>query len=96
MAKFRQTPVEPQYFDLKAASQYCGLSVRRLRQALNEPGGLPPYQTGGNGKILIKKSDLDQWLAKFRREPQDIAQLLEEVMVDLAGAKLRTRHGRTR
>lgn len=75
-------PVAPAYFDLKGASAYVGrgLSVKRLRKALTEPGGLPHFRIGG--KILISKKDLDLWLIRFRQEPISLDLLVEEVMAE--------------
>jgi excisionase family DNA binding protein len=73
-------PVEPGYLDLKAASIYSSLSVRTLRRALAEPGGLPCYRPGG--KILLSKDDIDDYLRRFRHEPLSLDNLVEEVLAD--------------
>lgn len=75
-------PIAPAYFDLKGASEYLGkgLSVKRLRKALTEPGGLPHYRIGG--KILVSKDDLDLWLSSFRREPVSLDSLGEKILAD--------------
>ena len=83
--KIQVKPIEPQYFDLSGASAYTGggLSVRKLRRLISEPGGLP-YIRAGRGKILIKRADLDAWLEARRHEPVDLdaiaAKAIEEVM----------------
>ncbi|MCX5891367.1 MAG: hypothetical protein NTY36_18275 [Deltaproteobacteria bacterium] len=51
--------VEPAYFDLKGLHAYAGgaISVRKLRDLLKQPGGLPHFRVGG--KILVAKADFD-------------------------------------
>ena len=57
----------PEYLPLKALSQYGGLSVRTLRGYLHHPAHpLPHYRVGG--KILVKRSEFDTWVAGFRAE----------------------------
>ena len=59
------TPLDP-FLSLKALSAYSGLSVRKLRDFLTEPGHpLPHYRVGG--KILVRRSEFDGWMALFRR-----------------------------
>ena len=58
-------PLDP-FFSLRAASSYCGLSGRSLRWWLSHPERpLPCYRV--NGKILLRRSELDRWLSAFRR-----------------------------
>ena len=53
------------YLPLKALSGYSGLSVRTLRARLVHPSTpLPHYRVGG--KILVKQSEFDAWIARFR------------------------------
>ena len=54
------------YLSLRAAAPYCGLGVRTLRGWLSHPERpLPCYRV--NGKILLRRSELDRWLSAFRR-----------------------------
>jgi excisionase family DNA binding protein len=53
------------YLSLKALSTYAGLSVRTLRDYLADPiRPLPCYRPGG--KILVRKSEFDGWMARHR------------------------------
>jgi excisionase family DNA binding protein len=53
------------YLPLKALAAYSGLSVRTLRDCLTDPGRpLPHFRVGG--KILVRRSDFDTWVAQFR------------------------------
>lgn len=56
------------YLTLKAAAEYGGVSVRWLRTALTDPmHPLPCYRPGGKGgKVLVRRSDFDMWMARFR------------------------------
>ncbi len=52
------------YMDLKALSAYSGLSVRTLRDHLDDPEH-PLSCFRVKGKILIRKSVFDGWIAQF-------------------------------
>jgi excisionase family DNA binding protein len=72
------TGVDP-YMSLHDLSAYSGMSKRRLRQALADPvHPLPHYRPGG-GKVLVRRSEFDQWLARFRRDRSDVDRLLSEI-----------------
>jgi len=54
------------YLTLKTLSGYSGLSVRTLRDYIHDPiQPLPSYQPGG--KILVRRSEFDGWMARHRR-----------------------------
>jgi excisionase family DNA binding protein len=76
----------PAYFDLRGASQYTGggLSVRTLRRLIGEPGGLP-YIRAGKGKILIARTDLDEWLEARRHEPVDLDAIAARAIKEVIG-----------
>ena len=53
------------YRSLKALAAYSGLSVRTLRGYLKHSAHpLPHFHVGG--KILVKQSEFDTWMATFR------------------------------
>ena len=55
------------FMPLKPLSEYSGLSVRTLRTYLSHPvRPLPHYRPGG--KILVKRSEFDEWLSRFKAE----------------------------
>jgi len=57
-------PLDP-YLSLKALSRYSGLSVRTLRGHLTDPvHPLPHYRI--TGKLLVRRSEFDQWIARYR------------------------------
>jgi hypothetical protein len=63
------TALDP-YFALSALSAYSGISVRTLRDRLPS---IPHYKLRGvkgtTGKILVRRSDFDQWMAAFKVIP---------------------------
>jgi hypothetical protein len=81
------SPADP-YLPLKALSAYSGLSVRWLRDRLREPHHpLPCYRLPaekGGGKILVRRSEFDQWLTRYRAlgDP-DVTQVVEDVIAGL-------------
>ncbi len=78
-----RTDLDP-YLSLKALSAYAGLSIRTLRMALTDPvHPLPHYRPGG-GKILVRRSDFDRWMTKFRQESPDLDALVSEIAKGVA------------
>lgn len=60
------TPLDP-YMSLKALADYTSLSVRTLRHFIDDlppDQALPAYRLPG--KLLVRKSEADAWLARYR------------------------------
>jgi excisionase family DNA binding protein len=75
------------YLTLKAAAEYGGVSVRWLRTALTDPvHPLPCYRPGGKGgKVLLRRSDFDTWMARFRAVGDaDLDAIVRGVVEDVA------------
>jgi hypothetical protein len=54
-----------QYLDLRRLSLYSGIGIRTLRSHLVRCANpLPYYRVGG--KILVKRSEYDEWILAFR------------------------------
>ena len=69
--------------DLKALSKYSSLSVRTLRQYLKDPvDPLPSFRLGG--KILVRRSEFDRWMAQFRQEGADLDHIVSEIAKEVA------------
>jgi excisionase family DNA binding protein len=70
------------YLPLTQAAEYLGVSRRFLESRKAE---IPHYRPGG--KLLFKRSDLDQWMAQYRREPAtiDLNRLIDEVVEQVTG-----------
>ena len=80
------TPLDP-FLGLRALAGYSGLSVRTLRTYLDLPPreALPCYRVGG--KILVRRSEFDGWVAGFRRRGRPaIDEIVSDVLRDLGGA----------
>jgi len=78
------TELDP-YLSLKALSAYSGISTRKLRDLLTDPGHpLPHYRIGG--KILVRRSEYDTWAGRYRRlgDP-DIDRILADVVREVRG-----------
>ncbi len=83
--------MEDGYLSLNALSEYAGLSVKQLRGYINDPTSpLPAFQTDGGetgrGKLLVKRSEYDQWAERHlrRRSPQaDIDAAVAEALEGL-------------
>lgn len=80
--------LEDRYLDLDALSNYSGLSVRRLRGFLRDPlHPLPHFKPGGpDGKVLVRKSEFDQWIERHRqRQAKDLDRVVEVVLAEFHG-----------
>ncbi|PYM41491.1 MAG: hypothetical protein DME12_11490 [Candidatus Rokuibacteriota bacterium] len=55
---------------------------RTLREYLDHPARpLPHYRVGG--KILVRRSEFDTWVAHFRQADSRVARVVDEVIRDL-------------
>jgi hypothetical protein len=84
----KNRPVDPAYFDLFGASLYTGgaLSVRSLRRLISRPDGLPHYRIG-QGKILVKKSELDAFLEAHKQTPANLDAMADQAVREFRGSR---------
>jgi excisionase family DNA binding protein len=75
--------LKDQYFDLEGLSTYSALKVPTLREYIKKKK-LPCFKI--KGKILIRKSEFDSWLEKFRVKDR-IDDIVNDVMSDLKRGK---------
>ena len=77
------TPLDP-FLALRALASYSGLSVRKLRDLLEQASHpLPYYKIGG--KILVRRSEFDDWIAAYRRHGRrDVDAIVNDVLRTLA------------
>jgi hypothetical protein len=69
------------YLPLKSLVGYSGLSLRTLRGYLSHPSRpLPHYRVGA--KVLVKRSEYDDWMATFR---ETCADRVGDIVEDLLG-----------
>jgi Helix-turn-helix domain len=75
------TPLDP-LLSIKALAAYASISPRKLREYLDDPANpLPCYRPGG--KILVRVSEFDAWIATYRQQGcPDVARIVEEVLGD--------------
>ena len=76
--------LKDQFFDLKGLSLYSSLGVGTLRDYLRS-GSLPHYKL--RGKILIRKSDFNAWMERFRSDEKTINGMVNEIMSNLKSSK---------
>jgi hypothetical protein len=79
------TALDP-FLSLRALASYACVSVRKLREHLDDAiHPLPHYRVGG--KIVVRRSEFDAWMAAYRRVGQaDVAGIVDSVMRDLHNA----------
>ena len=76
------TTLDP-FLSLRALAAYSGLGVRTLRAYLSDPTHpLPCYRVGG--KILVRRSEFDGWMARHRQVGRsDVDRLVADALKDL-------------
>jgi helix-turn-helix protein len=76
------TTLDP-FLSLKALAAYSGLGVRTLRTYLTDiTHPLPCYRVGG--KILVRRSEFDTWIARHRQVGcGDVDRLVADALKDL-------------
>lgn len=76
-------PLDP-FLDLRALAGYSSLSVRKLRDFLDDAAHpLPAYHVGG--KLLVRRSEFDAWISAYRRRGRaDVDRIVTDVLRDLS------------
>ena len=70
-------------FDLRGLSEYSSLGIPTLRDYLRADG-LPCFKL--KGKILIRKSEFDAWLERYRvNKKQEINAIVDDIMASIKG-----------
>lgn len=79
-------PIVDRLLSLRSLAAYSDLSIRTLRDHLNDPiHPLPHFRVGG--KILIRQSEFDRWLEQFRtRKTTSLDILVDNVIQDVHAA----------
>ena len=82
------TQLDP-FLSLRALAGYSDLSIRKLRDFLELPQHpLPCYRIGG--KILVRRSEFDGWIAAYRHHGRrDVDRIVNEVLRDLPSGRVR-------
>lgn len=69
---------QDRFFDLKGLAEYSCLSIKTLR---NHLGKLAHYKIGG--KLLVRKSDFDEYLKQYR-VIDNLDEVVEEIVNDIS------------
>jgi Helix-turn-helix domain len=73
--------VTPEYLDLTTLATYSSIGRRSLERYLRDPAHpLPHYKPGG--KVLVKISEFDRWIAERQHEP-DVRKVVADVLARL-------------
>lgn len=75
------------YMTLKEAAAYLRLSERTLRRQINQ---IQPRPFKYGKKLLFKKSDLDQWMEKYRLEDGEALDRAMELAEEMLAQEGRT------
>jgi excisionase family DNA binding protein len=78
----------PGFLPLKEAAVWAGVSARTVKRWLAD--GLPCYQAGHRTKVLIRPTDIDQFLTRRQATKVDIDTLVENTLREMQEA----RHGK--
>ena len=68
---------ETGYMPLVEAATWAGVSPRTLKRWISR--GLPIYQAGPREKVLVKSSDIDQFLTRKQISTPDLGAMVDEV-----------------
>ena len=76
------TMLDP-YFSLKGLASYSSISVRKLREHMDDVSHpLPVYKVGA--KLLVRRSEFDSWIARYRQAGSvDVDRIVADVLKDL-------------
>lgn len=77
------TPLDP-YLSMKALADYSGFSRRTLLAFMAQDNTLPHFRVNATGKIVVRRSDFDSWIAQFRRTQSAMDELIEQRRRDRA------------
>lgn len=74
--------IQPGYLPLSDAAKWAGVSPRTIKRWIAR--GLVTYQAGLREKVLIKPSDIDQFLTRRHVVKPDLNVMVEEVLRSLS------------
>ncbi len=81
MVSAHQDYTPPGFMPLAEAAAWAGVSQRTMRRWISH--GLPCYQAGPRSKVLIRPSDIGQFLTRQDAAKPDLNTMVDEVMNDL-------------
>lgn len=69
--------MDDQYLDLERLSDYSSLPIPTLRDYIRDLA-LPCYKP--KGKLLVKRSEFDKWLSRFRVTQESLGKIVDDVL----------------
>ncbi len=76
-----QSSGPPGFVPLVEASAWAGVSPRTLRRWFGQ--GLPRYQAGPRGKVLVRTTDIEGFLKRQQAPKPKLDAMVDEVLKDL-------------
>ncbi len=76
-----QSSTSTGYMPLVDAAAWAGVSPRTLKRWIAL--GLPRYQAGRRSKVLIRPSDVEQFLTRQQAQKSGLDKMVNEVIEDL-------------
>jgi hypothetical protein len=77
------------FLDLAALSQYSSLSRRTLLSVMARTDTpLPHYRLTGTGKVLVRRSEFDEWMRQYRHVQSRLDELIETRRRERAARRL--------
>ena len=70
-------PVTQGFLSLAHAAAYADVSTKTIKRWIER--GLPKYQAGPRSKVLIRPTDIEQFLLRKESMPQNLDGMVEEV-----------------
>jgi hypothetical protein len=78
--------VDP-YLTLPALASYCGHSIRWLRDRLKDSERPLPHFRPPGGRVLVRRSEFDDWMATFRGETNvELGTIVTDILSSLRRA----------
>jgi excisionase family DNA binding protein len=75
---------QPEWMDLKSLQRYACVSERTLREWIHRTlNPLPAARVGT--KILVRRSNFDQWLENHRLKSIDVGCIVDELVAGVMG-----------
>jgi hypothetical protein len=69
------------FLSLEHAAQYADVSVKTIKRWIER--GLPKYQAGPRGKVLIRPNDIEAFLLRKEAIPQNLNKMVDDVFGEL-------------
>ncbi len=74
--------VTPGFLSLEHAADYADVSVKTIKRWIES--GLPKYQAGPRSKVLIRPTDIEQFLLRKESVPhQNLNKMVDDVFREL-------------